>query len=939
METGKESYLDVTKSVIISSPAGSGKTEKLARRYISLLSSGSEVEKILCITFTEKAAAEMKQRILGILEAENPELLAGIRDRIPLMRISTIHAFCLKLLKRFSIELGLDPSLQVMDELTARALWLEALYEGLMAERESPSHFSGMIKERGIRGWSALKRLLDELHARRPYPEMILREGHPLVGEARQLVELYGECLLRYKEKKSRGHLLDFEDLELMAYETLSRGPEWHNILYSFDEHTDHVLVDEFQDTSTLQWRIIDKLTEEWRSGAGAKREQGKTPTIFLVGDEKQSIYQFRGANASVYEEAKQRLGQWLGEEYRFVEVKENYRSLPAIIDFTNALFEKLMPQGLLEHWRSRYSPFEAVRQGQGRVELILLDGAESTKEARTREAHALARTIKALHGSYEVYDGEVKRPSGFKDMAVLLRKRTHLGLFEDALRKEDIPFVVLKGIGLYDEPEVAVLRELVSFLVDPADDYSLFCVLRSPLFSMGYKSILRLLHGETTLLEKLRASDSGRLKEATGLLGGWLDGARENPLSVVLERALSESGGWKHFWEKQRHANIKKFISLVESFESQGLSPLEIREKLLRQRHAREVSKANINAEGVDAVRIMTVHAAKGLQFPMVFIPSLEESISPWTGPIAIDDEGGRITLGYEEDSSKRDRNEIFRRKKQKDEEEEKRLFYVAVTRARDYLCMLGSRREEKTKSRLAYLEEAFGPLGETGKEAVGKTDGLFTVLREGDLAERAGGGRLELSDAAPFVDAPAYTDPLSYQPPLRWRDVTEDLDIRTRHGDNWVVVGSAMHRIFEELSRGILREEDIPGRAELLLRTTSAKGLLDIILKDIGKLRKKGYMKRLILPRDNSYTELPFVLEKGKSVFKGRIDRLIIEDGIAMLYDYKTFPVKGGEMPLLIEKYRFQMELYREAVERLFSLKARAFLVFTHTPEIVEL
>src|SRR3989304_7830571 len=104
-----EKYLDITKSVIISSPAGSGERENLARRYISLLLSGSEIEKILAITFTEKAAAEMKDRVLSILERENPDLFLKLREKMPLMRVSTIHAFCLKLLKRFSVELALDP--------------------------------------------------------------------------------------------------------------------------------------------------------------------------------------------------------------------------------------------------------------------------------------------------------------------------------------------------------------------------------------------------------------------------------------------------------------------------------------------------------------------------------------------------------------------------------------------------------------------------------------------------------------------------------------------------------------------------------------------------------------------------------------------------------------------------------------------------------------
>ncbi|TAL25388.1 MAG: hypothetical protein EPN94_05355, partial [Nitrospirae bacterium] len=124
-----EKYLDTTKSVIISSPAGSGKTEKLARRYISLLLAGNEIEKILCATFTEKAAAEMKERILNIIEKENPDLFLGIKEKMPLMRISTVHAFCLKLLKRFSIELGLDPSSDVMDEFESSLLWAESVYE------------------------------------------------------------------------------------------------------------------------------------------------------------------------------------------------------------------------------------------------------------------------------------------------------------------------------------------------------------------------------------------------------------------------------------------------------------------------------------------------------------------------------------------------------------------------------------------------------------------------------------------------------------------------------------------------------------------------------------------------------------------------------------------------------------------------------------------
>ncbi|KKM75746.1 hypothetical protein LCGC14_1387130 [marine sediment metagenome] len=321
-----DTYLDTNLSVIISSPAGSGKTEKLARRFISLIESGTDIHRIVCITFTEKAAAEMKQRILSILEREQPETLESMREHIPLMRISTIHAFCLKILKRFSIELGMDPSLEVMDEQVSEELWMESVYESLMSEPEGDQPFFNAIRTRGLKGWQTVRRALTEIHLKSPAPELILNNPESISNlepDAAGMLALYSECLTRYRRKKAAQHLLDYNDLELLAYKALSLGSQSHNILYSFDEHTDHLLVDEFQDTNSLQWMIIDKLTEEWRSGLGAKRSGGVRPTIFLVGDEKQSIYLFRGANVSVFREAGDKLTRWMGEDCSFLEVKD----------------------------------------------------------------------------------------------------------------------------------------------------------------------------------------------------------------------------------------------------------------------------------------------------------------------------------------------------------------------------------------------------------------------------------------------------------------------------------------------------------------------------------------------------------------------------------------------------------------------------------------
>ena len=958
-----EKYLDITKSVIISSPAGSGKTEKLARRYVSLLLGGSEIEKILAITFTEKAAAEMKERILRILEKENPDIFLNVREKMPLMRISTIHAFCLKLLKRFSIELGLDPSLEVMDEFNAAILWSESVYESLMEEKNKPDLFFEMMKNRGIKGWNNLYRILDELHSRRPHPELILRGNHPVDGEEeKKILELYSRCLKRYTDKKLERHLIDFDDLELLTYEALIKNPEWQNILYSFDEHTDHILVDEFQDTSSLQWKIIDKLTEEWRSGMGSKRDSGKIPTIFLVGDEKQSIYLFRGANVSLFQEAKERFSKWLGQEYYFEEIRENYRSLPEIINFTNSVFKRLMPPAMYESrcdsflsWRTKYTPFEATREGEGHVELILIEGDEGIKSRREQEASALSKRIQSLiNHQYEVWDGEAKRGCTYGDMAILLRKRTHLCIFEDTLRREGIPFIVLKGIGFYDEPEVAVLKELLSFIVDPADDYSLFCLLRSPIFNIDYKTLFGLIDtrsdpesfrdrtkGDLLLIEKFRATKIKKLKEAFNLISGWIEKSTYTPLAMLLEDALSETKGWQYYWEKQRHVNIKKFIGLIEQYESQGFSSLDIREKLIKARLGEE-AKANINTEGMNAVKIMTVHAAKGLQFPMVFLPSLDEDNVPRSSSIVIEEERERISLAYEEDSTKRKKIGYFQRQKEKELEEEKRLFYVAVTRAKDFLCMLGAPKKGKAHTgRLAYITDNLEHLSS------------LKIMNEADIDKLYSTSRLSpvipYSAPEPFLSEPIFTEPISYEPSLKWRDVTEDLDIRVKHGEAWVLLGRVFHNLFEELAKGIITPDEIDRRALTLLRNEiyikkDMERLMDIIKKDFEKLEISGFLKDVVLPpqadlpQTNSYAELPFILQRGNTVFKGRIDRIIIKDNTANIYDYKTFPVSEKELPELIDKYRFQMDIYRSAVEKILSLKTKSYLLFTHTPLLVE-
>ncbi|MBI5213044.1 MAG: UvrD-helicase domain-containing protein, partial [Nitrospirae bacterium] len=777
---------------------------------------------------------------------------------------------------------------------------------------------------------------------------------------------IYAKCLGKYRMKKSARHCLDYNDLELMAYEAITKNPEWQNVLYSFDEHTDHILVDEFQDTSTLQWKIIDKLTEEWRSGLGAKREKGVEPTIFLVGDDKQSIYSFRGANVSIFKNAKKKLAEWLGEEYHFIEIKENYRSLPAIVDFVNALFERLMPKGLYDDYKVEYTPFGATRAGDGKVELLVLDNIGNTKENRKAEASVIARKIKELTGAYEIYEADGKRICGYGDAAILLRNRTHLSVFEDALQKENIPYVVVKGIGFYNSTEVGILRNILFLLIDSLDDYSLLNVLRSPLFGIGYDAILKIT-GEAVidgmpagyLLESLRTlsvkNPSPDIQKAAASIDRWLERAKDTRYSILLEEILAEAGAWRYLNEKQRYVNVKKFIKIIEDFEHNGLTGLEIREKLIKASGKSEEAKANVNTEGMDAVKIMTVHASKGLQFPVVFLPCLdEESRARGAGSIVLDEDEGGIVIAYEEDSNLRKKVSVFQRHRERLQDEEKRLFYVAITRAMDYLCMSGVRPASESKppsGKLAYLNDAFNLDDMSGDglpfkvERIGKED---TEKRGAGETERIKNKEFTHSPIHPFTHSPVFVEPLDYKPSAVWLDVTEEIEeIRKKHGDDWIVLGRAFHRIFEGMSKGIITRDNLEAKTTAVLKNEvlsdrNADKMKGIVLADMERLYEAGYAKDIIERMENSYSELPFILDTGNRIYKGRIDRVIIksgqEDKIAYVYDYKTYPVSEKEIPDIVKKYSFQIDIYKKAVERLFAVKAKGYIFFTHELKIVE-
>lgn len=1065
------SYLDITKSVIISSPAGSGKTEKLARRYIALLKSRISVERILAITFTDKAAAEMKQRILRILREEDEELFRQLIDKMSLMRVSTIHSFCGTLLRRFSFEAGIPYNYRIEDAIDSRIARELTLHEILMDIAEGGDGYELLlqsISERGFKGFDHLNSTINNLFEKMPFsleleiskPSLLRgindlaeelknwrggkdainnyetlftqdafqriasvedyfltdsktprkkipshlkhlqsitnykewaekislywqdKKREEFIERAERIKAIFKRSVVKYHNKKISKEVLDFSDLEYMVYKLLLNDPEWSNILYAFDERTDHILVDEFQDTNNFQWAIIDKLTEEWRSGMGAKKCSGITPTIFLVGDEKQSIYLFRGANVEIFHKAKEKLKEWLKDEFVYEEVKENFRSKPAIVDFTNCLFARIMipheeakdskrdwqsnPKS--ELWITRYSPFVACRDSAhsiGKVEVILLDEEiKPTAEVKKREADIIAKRIQSLVGNLLITDkrqktehstqttdnGHGQRYCNYMDIAILLRKRTHIKRYEDAFRQYGIPFAVVKGIGFYQEPEVAMLRSFVYFLSNPKDDYNLYILLKSPFFMVDEDVIISAsaYKGED-LLSRLKKS--GYAEKVIAYLEEWLFLIHSMPIAELLEKALVQTHAWEYFYESQKRANIKKFIRIVEGLEAEGKPLLKIRDFLEKIEDKAEEPKANVNTEGMNAVRIMTIHAAKGLEFPIVFVPGIEEPFTSNKEDSLIYESQERFYLKYLPDPQIRKFDEDFITHLRKEEEEQKRLLYVAATRTEEALFLIGQ-WNERDKNFLNFLKQGLGLQKAESKpqitdhrqrwEIKEKLKG-FSILSEEDVDEF-----YEIAPKPKTLKAPLHPlefIPIRLKPSTTWNAVTELVDIKRQHGKEWVTIGDVMHRLFENVSKVIILENDIRQNIKSLLTSKGVTGeyrerLLSIIENDISLLKEKGIWQDIIMPREDAFSELPIIYETDKVVYTGRIDRLIKEKETYKIYDYKTFPANEKEIGYLLNAYAFQLDIYKTAIKQLFKTRnVLSFIVFTHLGKIEEI
>ncbi len=550
----------------------------------------------------------------------------------------------------------------------------------------------------------ALRRLRESVRGKKILA-LELNEADAEAAEATwRLARLYHLARERFSLLKRERQRLDFNDLEEMTDAMLSsHGEVCERYTRADGGLIKALMVDEFQDTSPIQKRILWKLAP-------------RSNELFIIGDAKQSIYRFRGADVTVFHDARAEFRR----DGREVGMDACFRTHERLVDFTNHIFPEIFTR------ESRYdTDYEAMSASRLPVDLtpsvelhIIAQDKEAearlvAEELRTMEAYLIAERIKEIRELGEVMicgDGDA-RTAEYGDFALLFQASTNFEIYEQALAAAGVPYVTIAGRGFYNRQEITDLSNLLAFLANPSDSLRLAAALRSPMFALSDETLLRLTLTRRLLWESLcdeqveiAADEREAIAFARVVLKRLRAIAGRMSAAEIITTALAETGFQATLMAlphgERRSANIEKFIEQARALPSITLSDLVERIKDLKFREARE-GEATVEEAG--AVRLMTVHKSKGLEFPIVWIVDATYAGGRDRSLVTAHPDLG-IAVDVRSDGERGDESarpasfDLIRLvEEEMDLSEKKRLLYVAATRARDHLIISGALRSAR--------------------------------------------------------------------------------------------------------------------------------------------------------------------------------------------------------------------------------------------------
>jgi ATP-dependent exoDNAse (exonuclease V) beta subunit len=986
---------------------GSGKTTVLVEYFARLVEAGVDPLRILAITFTEKAAGNMRKKL-----AERFQDSPGMRAKIERAWVSTVHGFCTRLLKENAVFAGIDPEFMVADANESKRLQVESMsaaMDGLLEEH--PAGMKALIRGlssadfdraaleaydamrgAGVRvgqlsgfaapAGSTLSDVAQTLSALRNEPVtnwsysqkeelrgalegaecIVTADGVRAVLEAmsaisyslnkckrgnrayellkdlkdRQLkevrysliTELYAaerrmliEILARfdrlYRERKRQAGLLDFADLEEYAVRLLEEHTDARaRVRGQFD----HILMDEFQDTNGQQARLMELV---------------RTPDRFYaVGDINQSIFGFRHAEPQGFERYQQNIAE---RGRHLVELNDNFRSRAEVLSAVETIVEGA--HGIVKRPLVAKRVFPEPRE----VCVDIVNASELEVEARW-----VARRIAEL----------VAEGFEFRDAAVLVRNTEVIAAFTQAFEEAGIPYVVNMGKGFYETVEVKDLTQLLRTVANPRDEVSLAAVLRSPLVAVSDESLLALKSMGDNLggsLMRLGAENAGAFEaEDYERLRGFRDRLREWRVRreyVTFDRLLAEAmdrSGYAAESGAREAANIDKF--LAQARQAAGEMALdEFVEELAMLRDSNPREQDAPPEDSSDAVSVMTVHASKGLEFPVVFLAALDKGVKTDLPVVAFSRHCG-LGARWRDPATGDEKDDLFQHAlraewKKREEEESNRLLYVAVTRAEEQLVLSFSGKPAKwAKDVVGRLElkldlaqtrdevqTMVAPDGEEWKLRVVVTDRVpeGTLSARTEMRAPTAAREAEILPAAPVVERQESNATVTAVAKFASCQ-------RAYYLGNYLGFEGRPRRLEEP--DGKLPAGEVGNQVHALLAGSEVVSP-DAQAVRLAQVFRESALGKRVERAARVEREFDFLMAVEGLAMSGQVDLWFEEGGELAIVDYKTDAVTAAEAHQRAQEYELQVRLYAMAVERVAGrVPDKAWLHFLRPNTVVE-
>ena len=776
----------------------------------------------------------------------------------------------------------------------------------------------------------------------------------------------YQIALREYRGTLDSHGLLDFSETLSSALVLLAQMEEFARSRYRLEGRYHHVLLDEFQDTSRAQWALVALLIRSWGEGTGVSEGAPLNPSIFLVGDRKQSIYGFRDADVSVMEEAALFVDGLRPERDSRRAMSKSFRAVPQILSFANDLFHEI------DKADTRRDAFRFGDQDRFPVELPVppsdalgIVAAPTVTDCADAVASEIRRLLDSKALIRDSATGE-PRPIAPRDVGILFRTKDAHRDFEKALERHNIPSYVYKGLGFFEADEIKDVLALLRYLAAPDSDLRTAAFLRSRFVRLSDPALQALaprlaaaLSGAGAVVS-LDEEDSLVLERTRQSVARWLTLVDQLPPAEILDLALNETA---YVFETrgprvdQARENLKKVRGMVRRVQNRGYATLARVAEHLDRLTAGDESNAVIDAG--DSVSLMTIHAAKGLEFPVVFVVNLSKGTGGRRSAIRVvsESESAQAWMSVGDFQSEGDEDA-----KAKDREETKRLLYVALTRARDRLYLasevkegrwrafggsLGDVMPASFKSRFEGASVAGAPASIDWSAASGQTHALRVCGKTGSdpifslsspaLGEKMGSDPLVPDNFEPVIDpyavprvAVTAAIPLTplehaYRNPT---DVSSDTLVGTLVHRLFERFGIALARaehgaLFDELAR-LLRDDEALGESDSEEALSRAREAYLALCADPGIVEALGAGEALF--------EVPFSVRLAASepILRGSFDCLVRRvDGSVTLLELKT----GKPSPA----HEQQLSTYLQAARALFpGTTVEGKLVYAREPDL---